>query len=408
MNQISYVSQDGLDSQVTLAIDPALNNWWPNPVSLSLQREDGSYIGADKEGNLFAIGADGSVQWQQQIASPLTPLYATADGGAIVTTTTAPCQPAWVVAPFGTPACPLGSQSQSQLGTLYTVDQNGNVTSQMPDTGAIPSWGAQWYAPSGATIANVALSSIEWASSYQSIGGGNLSSNAASVGVAESVEGLPVFALSFWGPSCKLPPNPADRQKVHLAGDALTQYGNLRQALLSGNYLTCPACSAFFDGAPTRASYFSQLTTAVTNQAPYDGLQTNISQYEAGMLSAADLNDPQKVKIFQGAPVCGWFVSYQGSKGFVSVRGRTTAASQIHAVGGGPATDVYINTKDLKDLSQGTILHEALHNLTGLYDDLPKGNNLEELLGLKPKEDCSNGTICITNKLVGAGCAGPH
>lgn len=63
LNQISYVSQDGLDSQVTLAIDPAVNNWWPNPVSLSLQREDGSYIGADKEGNLFAIGADGGVVW---------------------------------------------------------------------------------------------------------------------------------------------------------------------------------------------------------------------------------------------------------------------------------------------------------------------------------------------------------
>jgi hypothetical protein len=44
-----------------------------------------------------------------------------------------------------------------------------------------------------------------------------------------------------------------------------------------------------------------------------------------------------------------------------------------------PATDVYINTdkSTLKILSQSTILHEALHNLTGLDD-----YQLEEFLGL--------------------------
>jgi len=68
LNQISYVSQSGLTSQVTLALNPAVNTP-ANPVALSLQREDGSYIGADMQGNVFAFGADGSVQWQQQVGT---------------------------------------------------------------------------------------------------------------------------------------------------------------------------------------------------------------------------------------------------------------------------------------------------------------------------------------------------
>lgn len=141
---MSYVLQDELDSQVTLAIDPTVNNWWQNPLTLSLQREDGSYIGADMAGNLFAIGTDGSVLWQHNLGGgALTPLYATADGGAIVTST-APCQQISTWAPFGRAPCPLNSQSQSRLGTLYTVDQNGNTTSQTPDTGATMSWTGQF------------------------------------------------------------------------------------------------------------------------------------------------------------------------------------------------------------------------------------------------------------------------
>jgi hypothetical protein len=384
--QISYVSQSGLGSQVNAPV----NAFWP-----ALQREDGSYVGTDGNENLIALGLDGSLVWQQSIGqTPITPLYATADGGAIVTSGT---QCSYNVV-TDTPCSP-------QLGTLYTVDQNGNVTAQTPDTGAQISWAQQWYASIAGGVSEVALPLVEWGTSYEAMGGGNPSSNAVSIGVAESVEGLPLFALSLWGPSCVLPKDPADRRQVKLGGVALGQYNNLRQELTSSGDLTCDSCANLFNSNPTLAGYFGQLGNAVKNQSPYDGLQTNISWYEAGALSAADLNDPRKVEIFKGAPVCGWFVSYLGSKGFVSVSGRAAAAAQLHPLTGGQATDVYINTKDLKDLSPGTILHEALHNLTGKYDNLPQGDNLEELLGLNPEKDCSNGTICITNKLIGAGCA---
>jgi hypothetical protein len=51
--------------------------------------EDGSYIGTDGNNNLIALGLDGSLVWQQAVApgSCIAPLYATADGGAIVTST---------------------------------------------------------------------------------------------------------------------------------------------------------------------------------------------------------------------------------------------------------------------------------------------------------------------------------
>jgi len=120
------------------------------------------------------------------------------------------------------------------------------------------------------------------------------------------------------------------------------------------------------------------------------------------MLSAADLNDPKKVGIAKGSPVCGVFVASRGTNGYTpGPNGIVPAASQSYPVTGTVATDIYVNTKQWKNLSQGTILHEALHNLTGLYDD-----DLENLLNLDLKKDCSNGTICITNAVIGAGCAG--
>lgn len=70
------------------------------------------------------------------------------------------------------------------------------------------------------------------------------------------------------------------------------------------------------------------------------------------------------------------------------------------------ATDVYINTdaKALPFLAQGTILHEALHNLTGMYDD-----GLEMLLGLNPPRDCPTSfCFCITKKLEDVNCAGTN
>ena len=55
-----------------------------------------------------------------------------------------------------------------------------------------------------------------------------------------------------------------------------------------------------------------------------------MSQYAAGFLSANDLGNPTKVKIYKGTPVCGLFRSYRGLFGPVVVLNTVVAAAQIH------------------------------------------------------------------------------
>ena len=71
----------------------------------------------------------------------------------------------------------------------------------------------------------------------------------------------------------------------------------------------------------------------------------------------------------------------------------------------GQATDVYVNSnpKVKKYITQATVLHEVLHNLTGLDDDA-----LEIFVGLNPSKDCESGSICISNKLAAEGCVGKN
>jgi hypothetical protein len=153
--QLTLVSSDAITAQFNSVLTWNVNNssFVGQGFMPALQREDGSYIGADGDGNLFAIGLDGSVVWQQQIGTAppgnnnppaVTPLYATADGGAIVTSTSSSCSGLVVTSwpNYNAPQC------NTTLGTLYTVDQNGNVTSQAADTGAVYSWADQSYADS--------------------------------------------------------------------------------------------------------------------------------------------------------------------------------------------------------------------------------------------------------------------
>jgi len=297
------------------------------------------------------------------------------------------------------------------------LDSQGNFTTLAPQAGSLGnSWAGYWYGFANGSASQISLPRLLWATSYAAMPGGNPARSAEYVGVTESVEGMPVFALLFWGPSCSLPANVGDRQKVSLTGNALTQYTNEKQALLNSGSLTCPSCSSFFNADPTRATYFSQLATAVTNQAPYDGPHTTISQYDAGMMNPALANFPRVVAIYKNSPVCSYFKYFKG----VSPDG-TTAVSQLAPIGGGTATDVYIDTSKtgLKYLTQGEILHEALHNLTGLNDfwDTASRNmyhigapyDLKSLLGLEVAPgvdpDPQGRTIDITNILQQNQCA---
>jgi hypothetical protein len=190
--QITYVSGDAITAQITLPSDPFANGsyaFWPQ-----LQREDGSYIGTigefftggqcsytdftcysgvqeplnDNTATLAAVGPGGIV-WEQQFSSPVLPLYATSDGGAIVTSTQA------------APAPETQENLPTQLGTLYTLDQNGNVALQTPDTGAQLSWTGNWYVDPPDTVSAVTEPGLEL-SGFGAVAQGNLSKNSRTIG----------------------------------------------------------------------------------------------------------------------------------------------------------------------------------------------------------------------------------
>ena len=106
----------------------------------------------------------------QTPAFPLHPLYATADGGAIFTIT----------------PCLAGAYCAPTLGIFYTIDQNGNITSQTPDTGAVYSWTGNWYdpPPTEAAISSLPLPPLAVASTFWAFGlrgGGNPSATRSAV-----------------------------------------------------------------------------------------------------------------------------------------------------------------------------------------------------------------------------------
>jgi len=121
---MSLITQDSASPQINI----------PDGFVPSLQREDGSYIGTGEQNELMAVALNGTPIWSTKInpdangnATAVKPLYATADGGAIVTSTI------------------TGGNGDTQLGTLYTVDKDGNMTGQEPDAGAVLSWTGNWY-----------------------------------------------------------------------------------------------------------------------------------------------------------------------------------------------------------------------------------------------------------------------
>jgi hypothetical protein len=223
------------------------------PIIPVLQAQDGSYIGT--AGNaMIAFDQTGNLRWS--VAGDWQPQIATADGGLIATL--------------------LDDNTGNAIGT-YTFDQNGNTTGQ-PQASIPYSWDQQWYSVALGQIAEVAGPTVQWAISYGAALAGNPSANGTYIGVAEEVEGMPVFALPLrCGPSCQ-PPSGAST-KAPLSGTALSVYNSEKTQLFSGNYLTSASCSAFFNDptVPSRAPYFNQLTAAVNAQVPYDGAQTTIA-----------------------------------------------------------------------------------------------------------------------------------
>ena len=154
----------------------------------ALQRENGSYVGTieGSAGRLATISGSGTLLWQTSIVdsagnpASATPFYTTADGGIIATTTS-------TTITHQDPLNPVSQDPTTQvvttnLGTLYTVDNNGTMTEQSPDTGALYSWQGEWYSrfmPS--RVMSVELPIVELAATYAATFGGNLSRTGAAI-----------------------------------------------------------------------------------------------------------------------------------------------------------------------------------------------------------------------------------
>jgi hypothetical protein len=170
--EVAYVAQDSVTSNVQDVVvlpndDGRLQAFVP-----ILQREDGSYIGTDTvpdstwAGSSLIAVAGSSMLWKQTVgpafdptsnattAPFLTPLYATADAGAIVRSKqVGNCQ--------GTPP-----RCQTVGSTLYTVDQSGNVTGQDLDLRAILSWSGKSYSTLLSDVVSYAPAPVTLASSF--------------------------------------------------------------------------------------------------------------------------------------------------------------------------------------------------------------------------------------------------
>jgi hypothetical protein len=150
------------------------------------------------------------------------------------------------------------------------------------------------------------------------------------------------------------------------------------------------------------------LRDAIDAQVAYDGSHATISEWEAGYFSRKALTDPRvdlaRVRAARSqVPMCAALAASGSGDDATFAATYAVAASQATAFAQGipspdlKATDAYYNTLGyvFQFFGKGAILHEALHNLTGLDDD-----ELERFVG-KP---VIPGVNAITRKLQELSC----
>jgi hypothetical protein len=142
--QVSYVSKDGLVSQVQLS---------SSGIVPFLQRADGIFIGTDGYGSVRAMDQSGNIIWQQTFDvdprnATVTPLYVTS-APPCDDQTSDQCASLLLQSPDGGVVVTDSASPQ----TRYTLDKNGNITWRTPEDGSVYSWNGSWYIPSsgGAT-----------------------------------------------------------------------------------------------------------------------------------------------------------------------------------------------------------------------------------------------------------------
>ena len=308
------------------------------PVAPSLQLEDGSFAGtvnAFSGETLLVFDASGAIKWTLPDHYPVmvTPGGLVASGGS---------------------------------GT-YLFDATGNATTQIASVPTY-SWKKHSYAEAQTGITQtVARDDVKWGTSYAAMLQGNPSATGTAVAVIEASQPLPSYGLSAWGGNCSLGSN-----KPPLAGPVLNLWNTQRTTLIQSGYLTSALCTSFFSD-PARAPFANQLTAGVQRQELYDGPSTTISRFDAGMMNPLAFLTPA-VEVYQSAmkkmPVCGEFVPSIARNGRDVIYSVAASQAMPSVMGPNPPKDVYVNTDPFVAtfLTPGTVLHEALHNLT-TFDD---------------------------------------
>lgn len=350
-----------------VSVNAALNN-------IVLQHADGTFVGTatDANGNsqLVRFDVSGNSTWSKSegATSTINPLYALADGSTVY----------------------QNLDNYNNIVQKVTVDASGNEVSRVTDGQLVRSWISNTYSDPQLSLQSTQQPFFDLSSSYSAVPEGNPSSGATFIAATGQSEGLQIWALSG-APKCAL-----GTDQPSLSGEALDAYNTAKEELIQGGYLNSAACEGFFQKI-NRSAYLDQLRLAITDQLPrpYDGLLSDISEYSAGLWTPdmTLLSTFDKVK---ASPVCWRFNAY---------RDKLLAEAQTEPPSIGlNNTDVYINTHLYKKITQGMIVHEALHNVTGLQDhqDQPGVLDLKQVLGIPstpgPTDD-------INRALEDAGCA---
>jgi hypothetical protein len=322
------------------------------PVAPVLQAQDGSFVGT--AGNdMVAFDAGGGLRW---VVPNETPQIATADGGVI------------------------GASGITYDAGGNAIWQTGLQLGQpwLP-TNAQPSWGAQAYTVGTAGVSQDYIW-FEYASSFGVVPGGNPSGNGTAVANAGLEESEPLYTSEVT--SCTV-----GSAKVPFSTQGISPYTTALGKELA--WLTPPSdqCMRFFNliSAKLQDYIYPQLMTTIDKQQPFDGVASNISLYAAGVYTAKDREDNSRFpSYFEQKAICVEFLKNTPNQPLI-----TNALAKTYPV---PATEIYIDSRDwaLKHLTPADILHEALHNLTGLSDE-----DLEKLLtghGLngKPSQEISD------------------
>jgi hypothetical protein len=358
----------------TLASDVVWDQPGNQAVHLDLQLEDGSFVGTQSSTMVF--NATGTTKWTLSAFYPVR----TGAGGGLV-------------------------GSSGSLDDAVEFDSSGVALRRVANSSLQRSWTTAAYNGSNGVLELVAAEDISWANSFAAVRDGNLSTFGTSVALFQTQSTTPGTSLASAGGGCTLGTN-----QPPLQGSALVTYNAARTGLLNWPSASAPGFASAACAVAIKPPYYpDDVRDAIDRQVPFDGPATTISKYAAGYFTSRAMNSPAALSALQRNlmdPVCSLFIPRPVAPGRFEM---PAAASQAANVGTqeapSPARNVYVNTdpRALQQFTEGTVLHEALHNLTGFTDQGTGGADMGLPAYLGPPSQ--GGKNPITQRLVEAGCA---